>query len=123
VVLGGALAAHYLFQRIAFLERLTQLQASCLAGADCGELAERQRRDCESDRPTSCIQLGLQYRAGKGTEQDNSKAADLFDRACNRHKNPLGCFYLGFMHEQGWGRAPNDEIISSLYRYACNANA
>lgn len=121
VAIGCWLGGWRLLTRTRELEDLAHLQSACLAGADCGELAERLRRRCAANDPLSCVQLGLQTRAGKGTEKNDTTAADYFDAACRQHRHPLGCFYLGFMYEKAWGRTANDAETSRLYKYACDA--
>ena len=68
------------------------------AGQDAeGQEAERLRLSCDDGNATACNDLGLLYQNGEGVTQDYTRAASLYEIACNGGY-AKGCFNLGFTY-------------------------
>jgi hypothetical protein len=48
------------------------------------------KKACEGDSNTGCYNLGVKYLKGEGVRKDNSRALDLFGKACDL-KSENGC--------------------------------
>jgi TPR repeat protein len=69
-----------------------------------------------------CYRLGLLYERGIGGEQDYSKAATLYDKAC--YEGPIGnpkeaCEKLGNLYYNGIGIKKNYSKAAAAYERAC----
>ena len=63
---------------------------------------ELYTKTCDGGLSLGCQNLGMMYKNGQGTKQDNTKAADLFTKGCEGG-NARSCHNLGSMYEAGQG--------------------
>lgn len=68
-------------------------------GAATGQnVQERHRRLCDAGELSSCTVLGLIYETGAGGVRDLGRAAELYQRACDREVT-AACLRLGLMRD------------------------
>ncbi len=68
-----------------------------------------------------CAELGFVYDLGDGVDENNSKAANLYQNACD-NECARGCFLLGTMYEYGDGVEKNKNKTKQLYKKSCDGN-
>lgn len=59
---------------------------------------EDYKQACDGGNAKGCFLLGGMYYNGRGIEQNNIKASELFRKACN-YGSARGCFGLGVMYD------------------------
>ncbi|CEG45692.1 Uncharacterized conserved protein (contains TPR repeat) [Plasmopara halstedii] len=72
----------------------------------------------KSGYPASCFNLGRLLLAGKGLEQSDPDAFDLFGKAC-AGGHAAGCHHVGFMLSQGIGCEKNLIEALAAYKEGC----
>src|SRR5581483_11005598 len=76
------------------------------------------QRACDLGAVTACVDLGVQYRDGKGAaDEDRPRAVKLFQRACDL--NGPACASLASMYELGWGVPKDLARAKQLYEKSC----
>jgi TPR repeat protein len=97
---------------------------SHLKGGKAGgsERAVRARRACEDGDALSCVTLGYLYLGGLGVEQDQGRAAGLFDQACDAGE-ASGCRFLASLFQRGEGVRSDDGRAEDLVRKACTLDS
>lgn len=76
---------------------------------------------CKRGDQASCVNVGFMHLTGRGTKKDVVKAADLFEVACTKTKDPMGCMNFGMALEDGVGRPTDKKRGKDLIRSACDA--
>lgn len=71
------------------------------------------------DGGDACNKLGAMYRDGRGVPNDDNRAAQLFQKACDRG-DAFGCSGLGFMYMSGQGVKVDHNRASESYQKACD---
>ena len=67
--------------------------------------AKQYRQACDNGDTAACANLGNMYFQGRGVKQDNTKAVELFHRAC-QGKDKKNCGVLGLdVRYRSWHRA------------------
>ena len=66
-----------------------------------------------------CTNLGVCYAIGNGVGQDASKAAALFQKACDGGEMG-GCYNLGNSYARGDGVGQDATKAAALFQKACN---
>ena len=59
------------------------------------------------------------YANGKGTSQNNIKAAEFYAKSCDKAE-ALGCINLGIMYAKGQFVTQDIKIAKKLFRKACD---
>jgi TPR repeat protein len=78
------------------------------------------QRACDLGAVTACVDLGVIYRDGKASaEEDRPRAVKLFQRACDL--NAPACASLASMYELGWGVQKDLPRAKQLYEKSCYA--
>ena len=78
------------------------------------------QRACDLGAVTACVDLGVIYRDAKGAaDKDLSRAAKLFERACDL--NAPACASIASMYELGWGVLKDLAKAKTLYEKSCYA--
>ena len=68
---------------------------------------ELYQKACDSNDAKSCSKLGLLYKTGKSTKQNNKKADELYNKANELFKkdcdngDAFACFFLGGAYKNG----------------------
>lgn len=76
---------------------------------------------CKRGEYKSCSNVGFMTLKGRGTKKDAVKAADFFEIACAKGKDPMACLNLGLCLEAGLGRPPDKKRGEEHIRFACDA--
>jgi len=70
--------------------------------------------------PGACALLGRLYFEGKGVEQNDERAFNLFEMSCDQDSEVRGCFFAGQMSEAGRGTPVNQEAAVQFFRISCD---
>ena len=81
-----------------------------------GNQAEQQS-DCVD--AAECIRLGVSYENGNSVKRDYSKAAELYQKACDIG-TVIGCAYLGNLYRKGSGVKLDYSKAFELFKKACD---
>ena len=66
-----------------------------------------------------CFNLGVLYTNGQGVNQDDQKAAELYQKAYDGGE-ARGCLVLGLVYENGQGVKQNLSTAKQYYGKACD---
>jgi TPR repeat protein len=61
----------------------------------------------ECNTGSECINFGYKYHIGEGVKQDDFKAIEFLQKACDLN-HARGCFSLGLMYDKGEGVKQDD---------------
>ena len=86
---------------------------------DRGEKAEELYRQACNKEGLGCFILGQMYRKGEGVTQDDFKAVELFQKACDG-QDASGCIGLGVEYAVGHGVRQSVEDALTFYGKACD---
>jgi TPR repeat protein len=89
-----------------------------LAIGTCEDIATCQR-ECDGGSADRCRRLGATYALGRGTDRDEARATELYERACAMN-DPSACVFAGQMYEYAHGVPKDDVKAAGLYRRACD---
>jgi TPR repeat protein/tetratricopeptide (TPR) repeat protein len=112
LTLGAALAASVV---CGLALRSRTVENTCPPGDR--SLTEREQ-SCRSSKAEGCFELALTYAIGSEVEKDESYAALLLGRSCDRG-HLAACANLGMMHERGRGVRQDPAAGVMLYKKAC----
>jgi TPR repeat protein len=73
---------------------------------------------CQRGHADSCVILGVMFLRGQGVPADETRAANLFERAC-KADSMAGCNNLGVAFSEGQGRGRDYARAGELFRQAC----
>ncbi|MGC1506750.1 MAG: tetratricopeptide repeat protein, partial [Sulfitobacter sp.] len=62
---------------------------------------------------------GIMYQNGNGVGQDEARAAEIFQMACDKGEVLTGCFNIGIMYQNGIGVGQDEARAAGLYQMAC----
>lgn len=77
----------------------------------------KEHNICKASMGLPLYSLGMLYLHGKGVEQNDGKACQLFQRS-HKKGNPYASFELGKLYEVGRGTVRNMELAEKCYRVA-----
>ena len=75
-------------------------------------------RECDAGSADRCRRLAATYALGQGVDQDEARAAALYEHACDM-ADPSACVFAGQMSEFARGVEKNDAKAAGLYGRAC----
>jgi TPR repeat protein len=75
----------------------------------------------ECNTGSECINFGYKYHIGEGVKQDDFKAIEFLQKACDLN-HARGCFSLGLMYDKGEGVKQDDFRSVEFYQKACGLN-
>jgi hypothetical protein len=78
------------------------------------------KRGCELGFAASCHSLAFMYERGVGVDENEPRAAALYEKACDLNHG-RACFNLAWMLTRGEGRLGNPARAVPLLERACNA--
>ena len=78
---------------------------------------------CRGDNAGSCNNLGIQYEKGEGVSQSASKAAELYEKACNLGDKEYGCTNAGAMYMKGVGVLHDKMKAFEFFEKGCAAGS
>ena len=84
----------------------------------CPDLAVCEK-ECDAGSADRCRRLGATYALGEGVDQDETRAAGLYERACAM-KDPSACVFAGQMSEFAHGVPKDDAKAARFYERACD---
>jgi TPR repeat protein len=87
--------------------------------AVCAELSECEGM-CNQQQAAGCEVAGRMYETGEGAPQDYSKAATLYDQACEGGREEA-CAHLAMMYDIGLAVEEDPERANRLYHKACES--
>lgn len=75
--------------------------------------------ECDAGSADRCRRLAATYALGDGVEQNEARAAALYERACAMG-DPSACVFAGQMHEYAHGIPKDDAKATAAYARACD---
>ena len=75
--------------------------------------------ECDAGSADRCRRLAVSYALGQGVAQDETRAATLYEHACDM-KDPSACVFAGQMHEFARGVPKDDALAERLYERSCD---
>jgi TPR repeat protein len=75
--------------------------------------------ECDAGSADRCRRLAVSYALGQGVTQDETRAAALYEHACEM-KDPSACLFAGQMHEFARGVAKDDTAAERFYERSCD---
>jgi uncharacterized protein len=84
----------------------------------CPDLAACER-ECDAGSADRCRRLAASYAMGEGVDRDETRAARLYEHACDM-KDPSACVFAGQMNEFERGVPKDDAKAADFYRRGCD---
>ena len=79
-------------------------------------------KSCEVGTLNGCTGAGLAYAKGWGTEVDEARAKELYEKACSgKSPDGDGCRHLGDLYQKGHGVPADSAKAAQLYELGCQA--
>ena len=78
-------------------------------------------KSCNRGIKSACEAVGVIYRDGHDTKQDDVKAREFFTKACEL-KSGDACYNVAILYRGGFGVTKDRSIEKSFYKKACEAN-
>lgn len=94
----------------------TDLGKECIIDKNYTDALNFFEKACKLNDGEACLNAGIIYHEGLGTETDSSKAADFYEQACNMN-NASGCTHQGIIY--GCGSTPDYTKALDFYRKGC----
>lgn len=91
-------------------------------GVAFGANIQTLTQQCEANNAKACLDLGGAYSWGKGVPENQKKAFELFQKACDLG-SANGCSNVGFFYEKGVDSAGVAKDLSkafAFYKKACD---
>lgn len=88
---------------------------------DRARAAELWTIACERLHHPSCTRAGFLYDRGRGVEEDDRKAAELYDRGCPVDAD--SCAFLGHLYHRGHGVERDPARARALYEQGCQRDS
>jgi TPR repeat protein len=76
-------------------------------------------QECDAGSADRCRRLAASYALGQGAPKDETRATELYERACAM-KDPSACVFAGQMYEYEHGVAKDDARAAHFYERACD---
>ncbi len=78
------------------------------------------RASCDEDLASACYDLAVLYETGEDLAEDEAKAKELYEKACQSNDpDATACNNLAVMYQQGRAVEADQDKAAELYRRAC----